>query len=230
MDQQTDLYSNACGKHCYIKSVFVLLTARNTNRSVTWSGDEVKKWCSQSVDLIKFKWFNREPCIDASYQKIGGSNPSQTTPCLDLQQCSFNSNCSRGAASLPTLCSDPNFLTTWDIRRKVFHSTVMHMRHIKSSSSNDIRAISIQQGERKWIDFMKDTLESEEGSHASSGDTQHALINANRVRRAANIQKPSELQSHTQINHLLPHSSPDNRSVAYGYQTSGLVKQKKIFV
>lgn len=130
----------------------------------------------------------------------------------------------RPCAQTPT--SEPPGIS----EEKVFHSTVMHMRHIKSSSSNDIRAISIQQGERKWIDFMKDTLESEEGSHASSGDTQHALINANRVRRAANIQKPSELQSHTQINHLLPHSSPDNRSVAYGYQTSGLVKHKKIFV
>lgn len=72
--------------------------------------------------------------------------------------------------------------------------------------------------ERKWTDSMKDIRESEEGSHASSGDAQHTLLNVNRVRRAANIQKPSELQSHTQINHLLPHSAEENRSFTHGYQ------------
>lgn len=44
---------------------------------------------------------------------------------------------------------------------------------------------------------------------------QHTLLNANRVPRAANIQKPSELQSHTQISHLRPHSVLENWSFTF---------------
>lgn len=96
---------------------------------------------------------------------------------------------------------------------KELHCAVMRTSRVKAASSqNDKGTISIQREDRKWIDSMKDTREGEEGSRASSGDTKHVSlhVNVNRVPRAANIQKPSELQSHAQIKHLLPHSALEN--------------------
>lgn len=41
-DQRTKLYSNAYWELRYRKNVFVLLKARNMNRGLTWTKDEVK--------------------------------------------------------------------------------------------------------------------------------------------------------------------------------------------
>lgn len=138
--------------------------------------------------LIKIKYKS------GSDQKFGGSNPSTANlPRLNLKQ---------GLLQNLRILQLPHQLEYAKTRTSLYG-----IEYVPYKSFFSKKALHIRQEERKRIDSMKDTRESDDGRHSSSGgDTQHTLLNVNRVRRAANIQKPSELQA--------PEPHPDQPSAS----------------